>query len=177
MPRERTLTQLELIPATVSGQHGWAAARWERSDGSSGRAFVQFRQRKPGRWYIAQLVIDTPTSALLRDVPLTRIESAANAAGSEIRQWIEDSAKLELQERRRQMPERHRLKAPTSRRLDDAFYREVATAYQQAAAWGLPPTKTLAEDSDTPPGTINRWIAEARKRRYLPKTTRGKASY
>jgi hypothetical protein len=35
---------------------------------------------------------------------------------------------------------------------------------------------TLAADSDTPPGTVDRWIAEARRRGYLPLGEPGKMS-
>jgi hypothetical protein len=71
---------------------------------------------------------------------------------------------------------RHRLKRPRGRQLDDAFYAQVATAYLGAVAHGLPPAKTIAEDSDTPQGTVNRWIATAREKGMLRETTPGKVS-
>ena len=52
----------------------------------------------------------------------------------------------------------------------------MAFAYREAVEAGLPPSKTLAEDADTPPGTVNRWIAQARERGFLPPAERGKVS-
>jgi hypothetical protein len=176
MARERTLTKLELIPAVVSGRNGWVQARWERSDGSKGRATAAFRRESADRWYISELLVTLPTSELLRDVPLERIKAAANA-DPEVREWVEKSAPpLDIDAQGRPIWRRYRLKRPAGRRLDDAFYARVATAYLGAVAHGLPPAKTLAADSDTPPGTVNRWIAVARERGMLGKTTAGKAS-
>lgn len=176
MTRERTLTKLELTPAYVSGRPGWVDARWERSDGSDGSACAQFRLKKAERWYIARLWIDVPTAALLRDVPLARIEAAANA-DPKIRKWIEDGAPEEVIERsRRAIAKRPRLERPALRRLDDDFYKRVAAAYTGAVAHGLRPAKTLAAESDTPAGTVNRWIAEARSCGYLPPGEPGKVT-
>jgi hypothetical protein len=60
--------------------------------------------------------------------------------------------------------------------LGDTFFEQVAAAYPAAAADGLPPSKTLADDSGTPRGTVNRWIGEARRRGYLPPAELGKVS-
>ncbi len=179
MTRERALTQLELDKATVSGQRGWVHARWERSDGSGGAVYAAFRPKDANTWYISDLLVSIPTAALLRDVPLARIATAANADPT-IRRWIEENAAPDLKEavRRARARPRPRLKRPAGRRLDDDFYREVAEAYRAAVAHGLQPAKTLAEDSDTPLGTVNRWIARARRDEpgFLPPATPGKVS-
>lgn len=176
MPTERTLTRLELIPAYMSGIPGWVAARWERSDGSRGTVFAQLRLKTAERWYIARLLIDVPTGELLRDVPLARIEAAANA-DPKIRAWAEESAPPETIElAHRAAARRPRLARPKSRRLNESFYERVGVAYTAAVASGLPPSKTLAADSESPAGTVNRWIAEARKRGYLPPAQPGKVS-
>ena len=178
MTKERALTKLELVPAIVGGREGYIEARWRRSDGSSGKAVAYFRLRAAERWYIAQITVGTPTTELLRDVPLARIETAANA-DPEVRAWLEKSADPETVERaRRAAGRRPRLKRPPGRRLDDAFYRRVAKAYRAAVAHGLPPVKTLAADSETPPGTVSRWIAEARKpsRGFLPPGEQGRVT-
>jgi hypothetical protein len=169
MTRQRTLTELELIPTIRHDEHDWVTARWRRADGTEGKVVVQLRRKTEQRWYIAWLLAGQPTGELLRDVPLARIEAAVNA-DERIRRWVADGVK-------RKAGPRHKLKRPAAGRLDDQFYREVAAAYVDAVAHGLPPAKTLAEDSDTPQGTVNRWIAEARspERGLLPKTTPGKA--
>jgi hypothetical protein len=176
--RERTITKLELIPATVSGQRGWVHARWERSDGSKGEAEAYLRPQTTTRWYIARMQVARPTTHLLQDVPLARIASAVNA-DPKIREWIELGTDKETVKRmRRAATRRVKLKEPTGRRLDDAFYRRVADAYRSATAHGLPPAKTLAADSETPISTVNRWIAAARapERGYLPRAEPGKVS-
>ncbi len=174
MTRERTLTRLDLTPATVSGLPGWLKASWRRADGSEGAALAHFRQRG-GRFYLAELLVDNPTGALLRDVPLVRIETAANS-DQLARDWIADSKPLETVAKRLRARKRFRLERPASRRLDDAFYVDVGVAYRSAVAAGMPPTKTIAEDTDTPASTVTRWIAEARERGQLPKAQKGKVS-
>jgi hypothetical protein len=175
MARERAITKLELIPVRVSGERGWVDARWHRADGSKRSAIARFRRRDELRFYIVQLLVNLPTGELLRDIPLARIEQAANA-DPQIREWILDSLDLEPDAQGRLTWRRHRLKRPEARRLDDAFYARVATAYLGAVAHGLPPAKTIAEDSDTPQGTVNRWIATAREKGMLRETTPGKVS-
>ncbi len=71
-----------------------------------------------------------------------------------------------------------KLKRPPRNKLDDDFYRQVATAYRKAVAAGLPPGDTIAKNSDVPKGTVNRWIAEARKpeRGFLPPGEPGKVT-
>jgi hypothetical protein len=168
MTRQRTLTELELIPAIRHDEHDWVDARWRRADGTKGKVLVQLRRKTEQRWYIAWLLASQPTGELLRDVPLARIEAAVNA-DERILKWVAEGVK-------RKQPPRPKLKPPASRRLDDQFYREVAAAYVDAVAHGLRPAKTLAEDTGTPQGTVNRWIAKAREKEFLPKTTPGRAT-
>jgi integrase len=55
-------------------------------------------------------------------------------ADEEIRDWIFEGSALELDTKGRLVPRRHRFKRPAGRRLDDAFYARVATAYLGAVA-------------------------------------------
>jgi hypothetical protein len=180
MTRERSITKLELTRAWVSGKPGRVHARWERADGSHGDVVAYVRLKTAERWYIAQLLVDEPTSALLRDVPLARIQSAIESAiksDPEMREWIASGVSTETIERAsRAAAKRPRLKRPARRRLDDGFYKLVADAYRGAVAHGLPPVRTLAQESDTPPGTVNRWIARARELRYLPEGESGRVT-
>jgi hypothetical protein len=164
MTRQRAITKLELIRTVYGRQEGWVTARWARSDGSKGSAVARFRLKTADRWYIAQLLVNNPTAKRLAEVPLARIEDAANA-DQEIRKWIKKGSGLEFDEQGRFVPgPRPRLKRPKARRLDDRFFQWVAICYRAAVVHGLPPAKTLAEDSDTPQGTVNRWIATAREK-------------
>lgn len=168
MTKKRAITSLELTPAWVSGKEGWVHAEWRRADGSGGEVVARFRLRTAERWYIAWLQVSLPTTALLRDVPLAKIETAANA-DPEIREWIEKGSSPETIERaHREASTRPRLERPESHQLDDGFFALVGAAYTAAAAAGLAPAKTLADESETPQGTVNRWIAEARRRGHLP---------
>jgi hypothetical protein len=180
MTRKRSLTHLELSLALNNGRKGWVAADWQRADGSKGSVIAHIRPKTPERWYIAQLLISVPSAALLRDVPFARIEQAVNAAAKadpKMREWLEQGMDPGTIERmRRDVAKRPRLKRPANHRLDDEFYERVATAYQAALEHGLRPSKTLAEDSDTPPGTVNRWIFESRSRGYLPAAEPGKVT-
>jgi hypothetical protein len=174
MTRERRLTKLELTPASASDKPGWVEARWKRSDDSKGSVFARFSMKSEDSWYIAELLMHLPTGAKLRDVPLAKIEAAANAS-PEIREWIGES-RPDAAEARRRWSQRRRLQAPKTRRLDDAFYQRVADAYRDAVIFGQPPAKTLAADSAVPQGTVNRWIAAARDRGYLAPATQGKVT-
>jgi hypothetical protein len=170
MARERALTKLELDPARVAGDR-WVRAKWLRADGSGGTVYVELRRKTERDWYIAQLTVDEPTGELLRDVPLARIRTAANAS-KRIRRWVQEGVRQRALQRERRV-----LKRPAGRRLDADFYAEVALAYIDAVELGLNPAKTLADDADVPQGTVNRWIATARKPPYslLPATTPGRA--
>ena len=177
MTRERTLTRLRLARAIVPGGGGWVSAQWERSDGSSGIAYVQMEAAAAERWSIARLLIHAPTARKLQDVPLQRITNAINADAA-IQEWIKQGTEPETVElMEHDAARRPRLKRPKSRReLDDGFYRRVADAYRGAVANGLPPAKTLAADSETPPGTVNRWIARARNAGYLAEAEPGRVT-
>ena len=179
MTKERALTRLTLTPATVMDREGWVEASWSRADGSTGRANAVFRRGKDQSWYLAFLLVAHPKAAELRDVPLTRIETAANADPA-IREWMQRAITEDMftrHVRRVLASKRPRLERPAARRpLPDQFFKEVAAAYRGAVADGLSPSKTLAEDANTPPGTVNRWIAEARRRGYLPKGEPGKVT-
>jgi hypothetical protein len=174
MARTRAITKVELVQALVSGQHGWVQAHWWRADGSHGAVTAMFRPRTAERWYIARLLVDVPSAELLRDVPLARIEHAVHA-DPEILEWVARGQEPALVEQmKREALQRPRLARPTAHRLDDPFYSEVAEAYKGAVQAGLQPAKTLAEDADTPQGTVNRWIAAARARGFLPPGAPGK---
>ena len=57
---------------------------------------------------------------------------------------------------------------PSTRPFPDDFYAEVAAVYTRAAARSRRPASDIAEASDVNVSAVHRWIAEARKRGYLP---------
>jgi hypothetical protein len=174
-----------------TGPAGWLKARWRRPEAPFEQViFVRFRAPvgERGGWLIDRLAPSRESrgrlAGVVADAPLYRIEEAVNA--SEVfREGLlaelndpepDDLDKAHLSAYRR-MPQ-PMLKRPPRNKLDDAFYREVATAYRKAVAAGLPPGETMAKNSGIPRGTINRWIAEARdpSRGYLPPAEPGMVS-
>lgn len=157
MNQRRNVTRIRLRPAEpLDVQCQWIQAGWERVDGSEGAALVGLR-KSGDSWHVSRVFTEV---AYLRDVPVARIEAAANADASVVA-WLETKTKA------RRASTRTKLERPLRGGLNDAFYRRVAYAYRGAAASGLPPAKTLADDSGAPQSTVNRWIAESRRRGFL----------
>jgi hypothetical protein len=136
---------------------------------------------------IDELNITAPWVRRHRDLPISRVENAANADAnlraeislkSKNRAPADRNQYVDLAQRTtgtRFTPElRYRLKRPAKRRLPEGFYAQVARAYLDAVAAGMNPRKTLAADSGVPADTVARWILKARKDGHLPPTTQGK---
>lgn len=66
------------------------------------------------------------------------------------------------------------LKPPTAG-LTESFLVELSAAYRELVMAKRAPAPVIAEQTGRPVGTVHRWIAEARKRGYLPPAQRGKA--
>jgi len=65
---------------------------------------------------------------------------------------------------------------PSSPASLDQFYQRVANAYLSASCATSRPAVVLAEENDTPVGTVHRWVREARRRGHLPPGRRGTAA-
>jgi hypothetical protein len=175
------------------GPGGWVKTHWRRG-GPERTAWVRFEEQ-PSRgrkranapapqWRVAELRVTVDdTTENLRAIPLHRIELAFNALGhemsAELRQWLNDEVPGDLDKAIRKQFEKHprkKLKRPARRKLDDAFFRDVAFAYREALIRGLNPGMTIAEDAGVPHSTAARWIAQAREKDYLPKTRQGKVT-
>jgi hypothetical protein len=59
-------------------------------------------------------------------------------------------------------------------RKTDEFYRQLAAAYSSATRQSRRPAIDLAEANAVPVRTVHRWIAEARKRGFLPPGQKGR---
>ena len=136
---------------------------------------------------VAELRVTEPWVRRHRELPLSRVENAANADANTRFQIAKDSKKpaprdlaeyfaTKAQISGGRVEPRFRLERPARLRLDDDFYVAVARAYADAVAEGENPRKTLAADSGTPADTVARWIAEARRRGHLSAGEPGKAS-
>lgn len=60
-------------------------------------------------------------------------------------------------------------------RLTDEFLQAVASAYLLAVESNAAPAPAIAVLADAPVRTVHRWVAEARRRGFLPPATKGKA--
>ncbi len=188
--------KLKLTPAPG----GWVHADWE-----DGNAWLRFNCR---RWdglameltTVAEIRIPNPTQAVLRHIPLKRIEAAVTVRGGGSDDWgsgrdgTDDwvsGLMLARYDRKppqglldgppgagltKQVSKRYKLKRPAGRRLERDFYREVAHAYQSAVANGENPRKALASDTGSADPTVAAWIQEARRLKFLPKAQPGKVS-
>lgn len=58
---------------------------------------------------------------------------------------------------------------PGRRKLDDVHYRQVAKLITAAQKMGLPPREYVGERLHGSLPTVDRWIAEAKRRRFLPR--------
>jgi hypothetical protein len=168
-----------------------APAGWVHADWGSGRAWIRFgRDEHDKLTRITEVhVSGEPTAESLRQIPLARIATAVRANGQvQVMLAIGINGKLPPEylsappEKFGELVEKHkpryRLKRPSSRRLGDAFFKNVARAYLDAAGRGLNPRQTLAQDAGVPVDTVARWIREARapERRYLPPGQPGKVT-
>lgn len=168
------------------GWGGWAEVTWSGGKGATVIAYVRFEEDEQLLMRVYGLYMTAPWVHLYRELPLGRIENAVNAnasvrwalhediekdPGPDLVQFFAIKAAID-----KGMSPRYRLKRPTSRRLGDEFFVQVAQAYTDAVAFGLNPRKTLATDSDTPADTVARWIRETRRRGLLPPASPGKVS-
>jgi hypothetical protein len=125
-------------------------------------------------------------SGVLRRVPISKLEMAVNYApgvAELVRAGLDRPPLPELEahavaswepfqpgKRPLTVP---RLEIPRGRKSDD-FYRRVAEIYAQLVPLTRRPAADMAEAAGAPAVTVHRWIAEARKRGFLPPAERGR---
>ncbi len=155
---------------------------WVHADWGAGHCWVRFAPDSGGKLMLAELHTTEPRA--LRAIPLGRIVAAVEMRGAgaivlELAMHIKDEMKVsrlaERPEGGAEIAKRHRLKWSSGQRLGDEFYRDVAHAYQSCVALGLRPNKTIADDVGAAIATVTGWIAEARRRGYLPPAVHGRA--
>ncbi|SRR6266511_2424985 len=181
------MTTPELSLAVGNG--GWVRAQFTLRDLPKQTVYVRFAP-VGDRWRAVELRLDNPSQELLRAIPLSRIEHAVNASergyavagpvvfGLAVGHENPSPADLRahFKDKRRRIVSPVKLERPTTRRLTDDFYKDVARAYTAAVEAGRNPRKALAEASATPADTVARWIRETRRRGYLPPAEPGKVS-
>lgn len=159
---------------------------WSYDDGT--RVLVQ-AAKEGGRFSVTGLVIlgRTVGSATLRAIPIARIESILNHPDTA--EQLKPSRAQPLTAALGPMlkrtalggitrfhppPERELLRRPDGSD-PDTFYELVAAAYNEAIRTTPKPAPILAEEAGVPVPTVHRWIAEARRRGFLPPARQGRA--
>ncbi|SCL25424.1 hypothetical protein GA0074694_6197 [Micromonospora inyonensis] len=177
------------------GSQGWVRVNG-LSDGDEKFVVIAKTKEWEGRRIIVDLVISSDpwspgvTAGKLKAVPIGWIESAVNTP--EALEWLAqrddgdqkaDPTRTALHERKREYFEQlapfSTEEMPKLTRPDgtnpDGFYRLVAAAYVAAVASSGKPAAVIAERSEVPVATVHRWIAEARRRGFLPPARKGRA--
>ena len=158
------------------------AGGYVHADWGTGHCWVRFVPDADGTLELSELHTTEPRN--LRAIPLGRIVAAIEMRGAGaivLALALRMGEQMPL-ERLSERPEggahietRYVLKWTSGQRLTDAFYKDVASAYQSSVALGLRPNKTIADDVGAAIATVTGWIAEARRREHLPAAVRGRA--
>lgn len=173
-----------------TGPGGWLKAFWHRKGGAENVIYARLRPPKTKRhawaiiglhaskdskppWLSPDLVADVPDRFIVLAVEASDVFRSALLEAIDHPQPDDlDAAFNSIYRERPRTPLVH----PGRARLDADFFRDVAAAYREAVAAGLPPLKTMAADSGIPQGTIARWVARARADGHLPEAERGKVT-
>jgi len=200
MPREIPLGENEVL---TLGDGGWCHYRAPfTSRYLDPEVWVRFEARKNGRLEATELHARRLSPAALREVPLGRIESAANEESlrAEILTSIGregEEAGAPLYALRRIAPSRRELAArglakhearlspwtglgatlrirprPGERGPDD-FYRDIGAVYERLSATTGRPAPDLAQQAGVSVSTVHRWVKEARRRGLMAPGRRG----
>lgn len=136
-------------------------------------------------------------SQALRDIPVSRIEAAANVpshrgelealipsldeADPDHAVYADRAADDEIDghawweyEVPRQRSPRLRLKIPETYRKPDEFYRQVADVFAYLSTVSTRPAAELAEANDVEVTSIHGWVKEARRRGFLSSSERAR---
>jgi hypothetical protein len=180
----------------VLGRDGWAAYYHEDVDE---RVAVRLADSS-GRFTVVEVRVlyeRGVTGRTMRQLPLARIEAAANdpsqrskigdaiEEGSPVIDWetadsplqspaFRDPWRVAQRQSRRFRRDTTRIKVPKTKRKPDRFYETVAIAFTAKVRQGSrTPAGDLAKQVRVPRTTIHRWVKEARRRGLMPKAGRG----
>jgi hypothetical protein len=185
--------QSEVLPdswTTASlpiGRGGWLAY----ADASVPEwVYVRVRENERGRFVITELQLarERVDSATLRALPLGRIEARANSfpIAEEIRAKLNEPLQPGVEPQSPELRPRwepRKIISPTPHLTHlavpkgtkpDRFYKEAAELYTELAKQSRRPAADLAERSGVSVASVHRWIAEARRRGYLPPASIGR---
>jgi hypothetical protein len=171
----------------ATGNSGWLGfANQDEPDW----VYVRVQENEHGRLVITELHLtrERMDSAALRELPLGRIETLANSMpiAEDIRAKLhlpprpgveplspESRARWESRKIISPTPHLPHLAVPKGTK-PDRFYKEAADLYAELARYSRRPAADLAERSGVAAATVHGWVAEARRRGYLPPAERGR---
>ena len=157
---------------------GWLHADW--GDGAAWLRFAKDDQDKLTR--IVEMRTYGAPAPIIR-VPLRRIQAAVTMRGAgplvlalvmRINETADAKTLSGPPDTGMVLEHRYKLTRPPGKSLGPTFHRDVAHAYQSAIAFGLNPRKAIVEDTGATDSTVTGWVQQARKKGYLPPSTKGK---
>jgi hypothetical protein len=177
---------------------GWVEVQASMLRGTLYVRFVEVTEGHLSPVDIVMLGTEAMDYTTLRNIPMRRIEATVNLG--DVAPWflhssrrpdasavpLRDAIERGLINLRLQSDEgdeavlnaasspRTPLTLPPGRDRPDCFYRKVAAAYRAAVREGVPPARLMAEEADVTTRTAQAWVAEARKRGYLPPAPPGR---
>ncbi len=157
---ERGYVSSPAVARALAEQYG-AELEVEQGFGTGLRAEIERRHRTHRHHHT---VVDAPPAPGAEDADLVSDNGSAPESGPRVEAWTA-WAWAAVERRLRQRPT---LQRPGNGRYPDRFYCEVARVCLDAARRDIHPAKSVAEEAAVPRGTAARWIAEARRKGYLP---------
>jgi hypothetical protein len=196
-------------PNSTWSRLGWSAYFSDETTAVDGKVFVRFGRDSsipldsfPAEFKMPLVVHDvvaratggTAVAAVVRALPLARMEAAANLRYARLADVGADDFPFLVADAERQAPHplsrwaappEHkrrprraplRIDVPSGTKKPDRFYQRVAELYLKASSQSSRPAETLADANGVPVTMVHRWVREARRRDILPPGQRGKGS-
>ena len=184
MPRKPTARTLDFIPGTG----GWARVAWRQGQPGEVVAYVRFSVEQPALTLtVAELRFTEPWVRRHRELPLSRVENAANADANtraHIHMDSKEDAPPDLDEyfaakaktSGRRVQPRHRLERPRTPAARRRLLRSRRPRLRGSGGRRVEPAQDARHRFRHAADTVARWIAEARRRGHLSPGELGKAS-
>lgn len=177
------------------GNQGWVRVNGLEDDSGDFVVHVKTMESEGRRLIVDLLVGGQPwapglTSATMKAIPIGWIESVINTPAALAALAERDDGDFKNDQTLNAFRERETEfiaeqvpyvtdELPKLTRPDgsdpDSFYRQVANAYAAAVTKTGRPAVLLAEEAAVPVPTVHRWIAESRRRGFLPPARKGRA--
>lgn len=162
-------------PMVSIGPAGLVRVTWLADEGQR-TVVVRVRSKRGGRLRVRELHVQEPTPVGLRELRLGAIERLVTHPDmrAEILKRIDEQSPDVFEV----FPGRVHLKRGTAsmggppqrpRRLDEAFFLQLAAEHKAAVEAMRPIVPTLSERYGAPPDTVSRWLKQARRDGFIEK--------